>query len=301
MPDPTIPSASSSTPASTPPDSPGAKKPKTDAAFWKNTGARFLTAAIGIPILLWLMFVAPPLGFQLLVYAAIARAAYELFRMTMDGAPALLWAGIGATLAVAGVLLFYPQPEAYLTLMFALPAAGALLGLSYPQPNRDAGVRTAWLMAGPLYVGALMASVGRLHQLESGGQWVLLAMWLAWASDTGAYFAGRYFGKTKLAPSVSPSKTVEGALGGLGGSLTGGLAAHFWFLPNLPLVHAVVLALVAGALGQAGDLAESLIKRSTGFKDSGNLLPGHGGLLDRVDALMFTGTTCLLYNLWLAG
>jgi phosphatidate cytidylyltransferase len=98
---------------------------------------------------------------------------------------------------------------------------------------------------------------------------------------------------------VSPKKTVEGAIGGLGGSILGALCAHFWYLPSIPLVHAVALAIVAGALGQAGDLSESLIKRSTGVKDSGQIVPGHGGILDRVDALLVTSAVVFLYTLWL--
>jgi phosphatidate cytidylyltransferase len=123
-------------------------------------------------------------------------------------------------------------------------------------------------------------------------------MGLAWGSDTGAYFAGRFFGKHKLAPRVSPSKTIEGAVGGMAASI---LVAVIWqvvWLHNeLPLWHAVVLAAIANVFGQSGDLVESLIKRSTGVKDSGSILPGHGGLLDRIDALMFTATACLLYCL----
>jgi phosphatidate cytidylyltransferase len=102
-------------------------------------------------------------------------------------------------------------------------------------------------------------------------------------------------GKTRLYVAVSPNKTVEGSIGGLLGALLGGLIAHFWFLPSLGLVAAVVLSLVAAALGQLGDLCESLIKRSTGVKDSGTLLPGHGGFLDRVDALVFTSATVYFY------
>jgi phosphatidate cytidylyltransferase len=175
---------------------------------------------------------------------------------------------------------------------------GVLVPLVRPEPLDRAGQRLAWLIAGSFYVGGLLASLGRIHGGAHGGAWVLLAMWIAWASDTGAYFAGRFFGRHKLAPRVSPAKTIEGALGGLLASLTGALAAHFWFLPTLPLVDALVLAAVANVFGQAGDLVESLVKRSTGVKDSGNILPGHGGMLDRVDALMFTATACWVYTQW---
>jgi phosphatidate cytidylyltransferase len=121
---------------------------------------------------------------------------------------------------------------------------------------------------------------------------------LAWFGDTGGYFAGRFLGKHKLYPAVSPKKTVEGSLGGLAGSVVGALWASFGYLPSLPVAHAVPLAIVAGALGQAGDLGESLIKRSTGVKDSGQIVPGHGGILDRVDALIVTSSVVFLYTLW---
>lgn len=276
------------------------KKKATDAAFVKNTLARLGTAVIGIPILLYLMFWAPWWGFQVLVGLAIARAAHELFRITHFDAKPMHAIGVVMTLATSGVLVFASdRPDALVGLLLALGAVGAVGGLLAPLPYDRAGARVAWLIGGPLYVGGLLGTVGMLHRLEHGGAWVLLAMWLAWASDTGAYFAGRYFGKTKLYPAVSPSKTVQGSIGGLAGSLTGGLAAHFGFLPDLPLVDAVVLALLGGALGQMGDLVESLVKRSTGVKDSGHILPGHGGLLDRVDALMFTALACLIYATWI--
>ncbi len=268
------------------------------AAFLRNTFARLATALVGIPILLYLMFWAPSWAFSVVVLACIARAAHETMRMTVVGVPHLHWIGVASTTAFAGILIFVPTVPAIATAIFGLGALGALASLSAPEPNDVAGMRLAWLIAGPFYVGGLLSNVGTLHHVDHGGEWVLLAMWIAWASDTGAYFAGRFFGKHKLAPRVSPSKTVEGSIGGLLGSLTGAFAAHFWFLPTLPLLHAIGLAVIGGALGQAGDLVESLIKRSTKVKDSGSILPGHGGLLDRVDALMFTATCCVLYNLW---
>ena len=131
---------------------------------------------------------------------------------------------------------------------------------------------------------------------------VVLTLMFAWFGDTGGYFAGRFLGKHKLYEAVCPKKTVEGAIGGLAGSVVGALLAHFWFLPSPPARStAIVLALVAGALGQAGDLGESLLKRSIGVKDSGGIVPGHGGILDRVDALLVTSTVTYLYALWVRG
>lgn len=270
--------------------------PHADPGFVRNTLLRLGTAVVGIPILLWAMFVGPSWTFQVIVLACIARAAHELMRMTMHEAPLLHVWGVLATLFVAAVAIFVPPAElALLGVAVLVPGVGTLLALNRPEPNEAAALRLAWLVGGPLWLGGLLGSVGHLHRLPHGGAWVLLAMWIAWASDTGAYFAGRYFGARPLAPRVSPKKTVEGALGGLAGSLTGALAAHFGFMPDLPLPDALVLGLVAGALGQMGDLVESLVKRGAKVKDSGAILPGHGGLLDRVDALMFTASACLLY------
>jgi phosphatidate cytidylyltransferase len=127
-----------------------------------------------------------------------------------------------------------------------------------------------------------------------------MALVTAWLGDTGAYFAGKYLGKAKLYPAVSPKKTVEGAIGGLAASVVfGGVLARQWYLPEIPAWDAILVAAVGGILGQGGDLAESLIKRSTGVKDSGGVVPGHGGILDRVDALILTSTVVYLYTLWL--
>jgi phosphatidate cytidylyltransferase len=123
-----------------------------------------------------------------------------------------------------------------------------------------------------------------------------MTLMLAWFGDTFGYFFGRFLGKHKLYPAVSPKKTIEGALGGLIGSMTGACFAHFVYLKSFPLVPGLVLAVVAGGLGQLGDLGESLLKRSTGVKDSGQIVPGHGGILDRIDALLMASTVVYLWT-----
>jgi phosphatidate cytidylyltransferase len=136
---------------------------------------------------------------------------------------------------------------------------------------------------------------------DRGPGYVLFTLMLSWLADTGGYFAGRFFGKTKLYEAVSPKKTREGFAGSVAGAVTGSLLAHYWYLPSLPLVHGLLLALVGGTLGQMGDLAESLLKRSTGIKDSGWIVPGHGGILDRIDALLIASPVVYLYTAWVWG
>jgi phosphatidate cytidylyltransferase len=165
---------------------------------------------------------------------------------------------------------------------------------------KTAALRATSMGMGPLYIGVPLTLLAMLRRDlgEGGPGFVIVTIMFAWFADTGGYFAGRFLGKHKLYEAVSPKKTVEGALGGLAGSVFGAVLAHFWFLPSLSLVHGVPLAIVAGALGQAGDLGESLLKRSTGVKDSGAIVPGHGGILDRVDALLVTSAVTYLYTLW---
>jgi phosphatidate cytidylyltransferase len=136
---------------------------------------------------------------------------------------------------------------------------------------------------------------------EVGPFYVLLALKLSWLADTGGYFFGRFFGKNgkKLHERVSPKKTQIGFLGSLVGATVGVLIAKLWYLRPVPLWELLLLGIVAGSLGQLGDLVESMLKRSTGIKDSGTLIPGHGGLLDRIDALLIVSPVLYLFATWL--
>jgi len=260
----------------------------------RNLAARVGTAIALGPGLLLSLFLGPLWIFETIALAAIAVAASELMGMALPNhAPGRVW-GVVATVGVT-LLLLHPFPGAAVVGLVGLSIGGVLVSLSGARPIETAAFRLGWLIAGPVYVGGLLGTLVLLHRLPSGGSWVLLAMLLAWLGDTGAYFAGWRFGKTQLAPVISPAKTLEGALGGLAGSVLGALLGSFWYLPSLPVFEGIGLALLAGSFGQIGDLGESLLKRSTGVKDSGVALPGHGGLLDRVDALMMTAAVVWLY------
>jgi phosphatidate cytidylyltransferase len=136
-------------------------------------------------------------------------------------------------------------------------------------------------------------------RLRAGTAWVILAFVLTWANDTFAYFTGLAFGKHKLYEAVSPKKTWEGVAGGFVGSVLGALAVHRWLGPQVGPGLAVVIGAGAGVFGPLGDLVESLLKRATGVKDSSRLIPGHGGLLDRIDALLFVAPWVYLFAAWL--
>jgi phosphatidate cytidylyltransferase len=190
--------------------------------------------------------------------------------------------------------------------MTATLAGGTILAfLFYLFRYRDIDTvagRVAQMIAGVLYVAVLLSFVALLKKRgDDGGSWVYIALTCTWFSDTGAYFAGRFIGPAwpvKLYESVSPKKTVIGGIGGLVGSFGALALAKLWYLPTLSWLDCVLVSIPANFLGQTGDLCESLLKRSVGVKDSGALLPGHCGMLDRIDALLFSAPYIYCYARW---
>jgi phosphatidate cytidylyltransferase len=265
-----------------------------------NLAVRIATAVVAVPSLLLLLYRAPAWGFYVLAFGATIVGAQELFAMTHPGDRVSQGIGMGLAAAASGALYFLgSDPRIAVTLLVVAALSGPLVTLARLGDMSTAALRAFAMSAGPLFVGAPLALLAIVRRdVPDGPGYVVMTLMFAWFGDTGGYFAGRFLGKRKLYEAVSPKKTVAGAVGGLGGSVLGALFAHFVYLPAIPLVHAISLALVAGAVGQAGDLAESLVKRSTGVKDSGAIVPGHGGILDRVDALLFAATVVYLYAIW---
>jgi phosphatidate cytidylyltransferase len=267
-----------------------------------NLALRFATAAVAVPVILYSVFIAPPVVFYVLALGAGLVGVHELLSMTHPNDPVSRVLGVAVSGAVSvSLYLHYDDPRTLLTLLALVPLAGPLVTLVRLGAVETAALRASALAFAPLYVMVPLSLLAALRPLmgHDGSGAILLALGLGWMADTWAYFAGRAFGRTKLYEAVSPKKTIEGAIGGLLGSVMWAVVASLWFMRgSLPLAHAVPLALVAGVVGQAGDLAESLFKRSTGVKDSGALVPGHGGVLDRVDAVLATSPVVFLYELW---
>ncbi len=267
-----------------------------------NLAIRLLTAAVGIPIILGILYAGPALAYFVLVGVAMLVAAVEFFGMSHPGDR--LGQSLGAGLSLAVYVLFvataYGRSHGSLT-VFACVAfvhIALLFSLARPSEIPTALARTSALALGPLYIGGSMAALGLLRVADSnhirGAGLVVMTLMVAWFSDTGGYFFGKGLKGPRLYPAVSPNKTWSGAVGGVLGSMLGALVAHYVYLPSLPLAAGLSVAAIAGAYGQAGDFAESVLKRSAGVKDSGGILPGHGGILDRVDALMFVSVAVYL-------
>ncbi|MEI7817265.1 MAG: phosphatidate cytidylyltransferase [Desulfuromonadales bacterium] len=162
----------------------------------------------------------------------------------------------------------------------------------------NAAREVAFALLAFLYIPFLLMHLVLLRQTPFGVQWLFVIMLIVMTNDSTAYYTGSAFGKHRLYPLVSPKKSIEGAIGGLIGSLCGTLLAKFTFFPQLSFFDVVVTALVVGIVGQSGDLFESLLKRSFGVKDSGSIIPGHGGVLDRLDSILFAAPVTYYYVLF---
>jgi phosphatidate cytidylyltransferase len=260
-----------------------------------NLASRVLTAVVALPplVLLVLWDVRPAFGALVMVCAGVGLCEYAA--MLLGGMTRLwriLFVGLGTALALG----LYVRPDLALPLVLGALLAGATLVLLQPGEIAGAAARLGIVGFGLGYLGALPASLALLHrQLADGPRWVFVVLLTTFASDTGAYFAGRALGRHKLYPAISPGKTIEGGIGGLAASVAAVFVARATFLPALSVLDVFCVALPAAVLGPIGDLVESMIKRSAGVKDSGRLFPGHGGILDRLDALLFVSAWVYMY------
>ena len=257
---------------------------------------RIASGFVAVPFLLGVAYVGEPI-YGAFIGIATAYAAVEVRGMLRAGGYVPIdWAliGVSALLPLARWLSAYtPSPDG-LTLLTAV-AVGALVSLLIRATSERSLVDWAVSIALGVYLGGLMQFYLPLRALPTSfpGFWVIALLVLSWVCDSAAYFVGRAIGRTRLAPSVSPNKSVEGALAGLVGAALAG--------PLLGLTVGLPAGLMAGyglAIGGAtivGDLIESLLKRQTGVKDSGVLIPGHGGLLDRMDSLLLCAPVAFLY------
>lgn len=283
--------ATAGSPRSEPPASRGPHAP----GFVPNLARRVLTALVALPALVALLLFAPPSLAVALIASALAVGLFEFFGLLRARGIRPLH-GVGFLLAAA-LFLDVASPGLLALPLAPLGALVLLTGTLRRGGDLESVSAAAATLLGVVYLGALGGSIAALRLLppvEEGAWRLLLLLVTVMASDTMAFFVGHALGRHPLAPTISPAKSVEGALGGLVGGVLGALAVRHMGLPELPLGHAVALGAAVAAMGIVGDLEESLFKRWAGVKDSGTLLPGHGGMLDRLDGLLF-GAPLLYY------
>ena len=260
---------------------------------------RIITAVWAIPLFSIIFWFGEPY-FTITIAIVGLLAAIEFFHLTKELKTqaltvfGIIWTVLIIIIRNAGIHTWLAPHFDTELLVPAIITSGMVVSLTLLLARKQkpgAFTDWSWTLAEIFYIGWLLGYLVVLYGLDNGRSWVFLAIFATFGSDSAAYFLGKAFGKHKLAPSISPAKTWEGSIGGLLGSV----AVSLLFLLNTPLkVNAylnwwqlVIVALLISAFGQLGDLVESLFKRNTGAKDSGNIFPGHGGMLDRIDSIVF--------------
>ena len=250
---------------------------------------RVLSAVVLIAIIVVALWWLPHWATLTLAVLVAAVAGHELSILAGEEGP-LAW--IVALIAASAVVAFPMAATGVRLEMDALAIAlltgllaGAFVSLASHRAESGTIARVAVLGLAPVYVGIPLGAAAAIHTWLGPNAlgWLLLVIA---GSDTAQYYTGRLFGRRKLAPALSPGKTIEGAIGGLIAAIAIGIAAGGWGLPGIPILTAGVAALIFAVVGMAGDLFESLLKRSAGVKDASQLIPGHGGVLDRIDAYL---------------
>ncbi len=269
-----------------------------------NLAQRFLVAVVAVPILLVVLHYHRAEPTWALIFAASLLAMREFFAMTLpaeDRKPALALGAIACAafywLDPLALQAYSGLPHALERVSFVGGSLAAALAVVVPalyflfrfRDIPSVAGRISATITGIVYAGFLLTYLAKLKLVDPrhDADTVVLVLLVAWIADTGGYFAGRFLGKAKLYEAVSPKKTWAGAWGGIAGSILGVAVLKLVHAEWLTWVDVLAIAIPGGILGQLGDLAESLIKRSVGVKDSGALLPGHGGMLDRIDAVLF--------------
>lgn len=265
---------------------------------------RVITALLGIPLLVIIIYFGEPY-FTILVATWGLLAALEFYKIVnATKIPILTYFGLIGTL----ILILSPhyerlfpqvEPTVLMPFLITLIVVISLIWMVLRPRKEGAFSGWVWTLAGVFYIGWLLSYFPALRGLEEGRNWVFFAFFITFASDSAAYLVGSKIGRHQLAPQISPKKTWEGTIAGVLAAL---VISLLFILPtplevSLTLWQVLVLGLLVSILGQLGDLAESLFKRNMGVKDSGKLLPGHGGFLDRIDSIIFAGVVVYYYVL----
>jgi phosphatidate cytidylyltransferase len=261
---------------------------------------RLYTAAALIPAVYVIIVHLPPWALTLLLIAVGSIALVELYQICFQSRSNRLVIAVG----LAAFVLVVARDHMSLSLSTLLAASALIVSIAVRVLSSQTEQRwkdTLIILLGVLYVGFPLGTVVSSRSLPAGESLVRFLAVVTWASDTGAYYAGTLWGKHLLLPSVSPKKTIEGLLGGLALAVSAALLAQWGFASQLSLSDALILGVLVTGMGLLGDLFESVIKRRTGVKDSGGILPGHGGMLDRLDSLLFTAPTFYYYVAYVRG
>jgi phosphatidate cytidylyltransferase len=259
---------------------------------------RWITGLSALPFLIFLVYKGG-FFFAALVCAASLVALWEYYRIVAPGkakSPSgiILWWGYGICCTIIWAA-YGVGADLILGLVALNLVTIALISMFQFKTDRSVLDVIIRQLQGIIYIPVSLGFLVLIREGHSGTIWIFLLLAIIFAGDTSAYYVGSYLGRHKLSPAISPGKTIEGAIGGLAANLVVGAIGKAFFLPGLPWSISILFFLAVGIAGQLGDLFESEMKRSSNIKDSSNILPGHGGILDRIDALLFASPVAYVF------
>jgi phosphatidate cytidylyltransferase len=260
---------------------------------------RWLTGIIAIPLLIYIIGLGPRWLFFSLLSVVSVVGLIEFYGMTASELPKLVrWSSYLLTLLLFAA--FYMRQvllTPFIIVIWAFISMTFFL-FTRPTPNQQWTSDIGKAVLGPIYVGLPLSMLLMIHLRPNGKIWIFFLLSVIFASDTGAFYFGKFLGKHKLYAAISPNKTWEGAVGGLLSSIIVALLFLRILKFHQSSLTIVILVLALSVVGQIGDLAESMLKRNHGLKDSGKILPGHGGILDRIDGLLFSIPILYIFLTW---
>ncbi len=266
---------------------------------------RWLTSIVAAPVISLLILYGPMASFVGLIAIVGAIATYEYFFILFSGEKNRIFSPGPVWCAFCGLLILVAAGLLRLDLLFLLVWLGfaGMAVLSMHRFSAASGREIMKLVAGGtqflVYIPIPLAALILLRGQPNGVAWIFFLVFIVFLGDAAAFYAGTYLGRHKLHPAISPGKTIEGAIGGIAANLVAAFVFKSIFLPELPNMLVLIFAPLAGIAGQLGDLFESEMKRTSNIKDSGNILPGHGGILDRIDALIFAAPLAYFFNVYI--
>lgn len=270
---------------------------------------RILTAAVALPILLYTVWNDIPYFFALLTAIAVILGLWEFYNLAskLELRPQTIVGYLGG-LGVAACFTFR-RVDLIIAVMAAISIVALAVEVFRAEGLDKVLTSVAATVFGVVYVGVLAGFLIGMRMISDSSvdpavpklaaKLMTTFFAMVMMTDTGAYYTGRTLGRHKLAPKVSPGKTIEGSIGGFITAAVAGIICKYVFFPEAPIAHIAILGAIIGIISQIGDLAESLLKRGSGVKDSGAIFPGHGGMLDRVDSLLFCAPILYYYAEWI--
>ncbi len=261
---------------------------------------RWITSLVALPLLIFLILKGGAFLFTVFICFVCMASLSEYYKIVLSNTDFKVFGFMPFLGFIAGCLIilasYFKKFDAVIIILYVNFITAAFYSLIVFRVNQRVSELFLKQIQGVFYIPVLLGFFVLIRNSSDGIVWIFFLLALVFSGDTGAFYGGRFFGKKKLCPWVSPGKTVAGAVGGIISNIIITLVFYRFFFSDYNLAGLLIMSVLSGAFGQVGDLFESVLKRAANIKDSGSILPGHGGILDRIDALIFAAPVIYIFK-----